>query len=91
MPGPWALDRGLICRAKMWQVPEGLRAHAARHAPEDGEATEARWVSRIKASAVWRFWVFGTSFCCEADLAGLGLVPAAWTLLGLAATDLGLV
>ena len=89
--GPLGIGQEAQLESKMWQVPEGLRAHAARHAPEDGEATEARWVSRIKASAVWRFWVFGTCFCCEADLAGLGLVPAAWTLLRLAATDLGLV
>ena len=64
MPGPWALDRGLICRAKMWQVPEGLRAHAARHAPEDGEATEARWVSRIKGlGCLGMFLLPGGSGC----------------------------
>ena len=74
----------------MWQVSEGLKAHAARHAPEDGEATEARWVS---STAVWGFpgvLACVCSFCCQADLAALGsLVPAAWTLLGSAATDLG--
>ena len=88
--GPLGIGQEAQLESKMWQVPQGLRAHAARHAPEDGEATEARWVS---STAVWGFpgvLACVCSCCCQADLAALGsLVPAAWTLLGSAATDLG--
>eukprot|EP00439_Symbiodinium_sp_Y106_P017486 s6509_g2.t1 len=48
--GPLGIGQEAQLESKMWQVPEGLRAHAARHAPEDGEATEAR--------RIWPDWVW---------------------------------
>eukprot|EP00439_Symbiodinium_sp_Y106_P001954 s10318_g1.t1 len=59
--GPLGIGQEAHLESKMWQVSEGVKAHAG-------------WGSDGG----------------QADLAALGsLVPAAWTLLGSAATDLG--